>query len=521
MPEYYGYQAPEQPNFGKSIANVAELFAAAEEKRSAKREAEQKSLDESRKKINEIEQTSNQSMNGLINNGANNARNYILNLERMRKSGQITGAEFNRRMTNINDSWDNFAFTTKNFNERLAENLLRQQPGEDGKIPASSNEIFLAKIQSDLLNTKNKNIVIGDDGSMYMVDESNPNQPISLKSLGNVDNIVDNRVDVGSLVKDGVSKWGDFGKEVGSTTTLDQRLSDQYNAAKYDLVASIVDPKNPRVIASILLDNSNIDYDQYYNETQKNELLDQAVARQEALKGPMDAEQKSKFKSDYEKNNMIKYEPDENGTYQPVVTDKMIKDATNVVDRQIEMQVGRKTTEDEDRVNKGGGPGNPEDKDNIQDVSSIESKMIADVRSAWKISSASALRKASNDQYFFVYMPKSLGGGVSVFTKNPERYEAAIDQYEKDLAKYEKASQIDKDTGKVKKPDKPKAVEPKAENIKSVDGLYPYFFGSGSTSMEKWKQELEKQRAADSGTTPKKKTTNTTTEPIKFNGQKR
>lgn len=509
MAEYYGYTAPEQVDFGKSIANVAEMFTAAEAKRAAKRETEQKSLDESRKKINEIEQTSNQSMNELVNSGANDARNYILDLERMRKSGQITGAEFTRRMTNLNDSWDNFAFTTKNFNERLAENIARTQPGEDGSAPlASSNEMFLAQIQSDLLNTKDKNIVVGDDGNMYMIDKNNPNTPISLKNLGNIDNIVDNRVDVSSLVKNGVSNWGDFAEEIGTTTITDQRIADQYDEAKYDLIASIVDKKNPRGIISILLDNSNINYDQYYNDDQKEDLLNDAVARQEALKGPMDAEQKAKFISDYEKNNMIKYEPDANGAYQPVVTDKMIKEATDVVDRQIEIQVGRKTSEDEaGRISSrgGGGVGGA----GVPKTSSVEQQMIADARAAWKANDTDALRRASNDQYFFAYAPD---GGVNVFKTNPQKYRDAVANYKKEKAAWDKLKGREKENTPA--PEMPKAKEAIAENIKGVDGLYPYFFGSGTTNMEKWKAELQKQREAEGGggtTTPKKQT-------IKFNG---
>jgi hypothetical protein len=496
MPEYYGYKAPEQADFGKSIANVAELFVKAEEKRAAKRETEQKSLDESRKKINEIEQNSNQSQSELVGSGANKTRNYILELERMRKSGQITGAEFNRRMTNVNDSWDNYAFVTKNMNERLAENLKRQQEGL-----ASSNEIFLAKIQSDLMNTKNKDIMVANDGNMYMVDKNDPNKPISFRSGGNIDNIVDNKVDVPTLVQGYVSNFGDFSKETGATTESGARLQKElYDAAKYDIIHSIVDKDNPRGIVSILKDNAGADYVQYYNKEQKDQLLNDAVARQEALKGPMDAEQKAKFRSEYEKNNMIEYVADDNGSFQPVVTDKMIKEAEEYVDRTIEMQVGRTTAEDEDRAARGGGGG---DGTQIQEVSSIEQQMIADARAAWKANDPDALRRASNDQYFFAYAPD---GGVNVFKTNPQKYRDAVAKYKKEKAAWDKLKAREKEN--TPEPEAPKAKEAIAENIKGVDGLYPYFFGSGITNMEKWKAELQRQRNAESGggtTTPPKK----------------
>lgn len=500
MPEYYGYQAPEQADFGKSIANVAELFVKAEEKRAAKRESEQKSLDESRKKINEIEQNSNQSQSELIGSGANKTRNYILELERMRKSGQITGAEFNRRMTNVNDSWDNYAFVTKNMNERLAENLKRQQEGL-----ASSNEIFLAKIQSDLMNTKNKDIMVGEDGNMYMVDKNDPSKPISFRSGGNIDNIVDNKIDVPSLVEASVSKFGDFSKETGATTESGARLQKElYDAAKYDIIHSIVDKNNPRGIVSILMDNAGADYDQYYNKEQKEQLLNDAVERQEALKGPMDAEQKAKFRSEYEKNNMIEYVADDNGSFQPVITDNMVKEAENYVDRTIEMQVGGTTAEDEPRYTRGGGGSGGGRGSNSTKISDVEQQMIADARAAWKANDPDALRRASNDQYFFVYAPD---GGVNVFKTNPQKYRDAVAKYKKDKAAWDKLKGREKEN--TPEPEAPKAKEAIAENIKGVDGLYPYFFGSGYSSMEKWKEELQRQREAEGGgggnTTPPKK----------------
>ena len=505
MPEYYGYQAPGQVDLGKSLANVAEMFNAAEEKRAAKRESEQKSLDESRKKINEIEQNSNQSQTELVGSGANKARDFILNLERMRKSGQITGAEFNRGMTNINDSWDSYAFTIKNMNERLAENIARQQAGEDGTPPpASANEIFNAKVQSNLMNTKNKDFMVAKDGTMYMIDKDDPSKPISLKSGGNIENIVDNRIDVPTLVSNGISNWGDFSVETGATTQEGARLQKElYDAAKYDLVHSIVDKKNPRAIVSILMDNAGEDYDQYYTKTEKEQLLNDAVTREEALKGPMTPEQKSAFRSDYEKNKMIEYVMDENGALQPVVTDKMINDAYNFVDQTVEMSVGSKTTEDEPRATtRGGGGGGGQSA--TPKVSDVEEQMVADARAAWKNNDVDALRRASNDQYFFVYSPD---GGVNVFKTNPQKYKDAVAAYNREKAAWDKLKGREKENTPA--PTAPKAKEAIAENIKGVDGLYPYFFGSGTTSMEKWKSILKKQREAEGGgggnTPPKKK----------------
>lgn len=484
MPEYYGYKAAEQPNFGKSISNVAELFVAAEAKRKEKRDVEQKSLDESRKKINEIEQNSNQSQSELIGSGANKTRSYILELERMRKSGQITGAEFNRRMTNVNDSWDNYAFVTKNMNERLTENLARQQEGL-----ASSNEIFLARIQSELMNTKNKDIMVGEDGNMYMVDKNDPSKPISLRSGGNIDNIVDNKIDVPTLVQSAVKNFGEFSKESGTTTESGARLQEEYDAAKYDIIHSIVDKDNPRGVVSILMDNAGADYAQYYNKGQKEQLLNDAVTRQEALKGPMTSDQKAKFRSDYEKNNMIEYVADDNGSYQPVITDAMVKEAESYVDRTIEMQVGRTTTQDEPYRSSGGGGGGEEDKTKISDYDRKVAKKVID---AWATNNWRGMSALTNNKYYF----KWENGGISVYTGDPYSYKKKKDEYNK-LTREERSKKG------IKEPEEPKKVR---ESIKSADGLSDFFFGETESARNKWSKAINQARSNNSTNTTETET---------------
>jgi hypothetical protein len=481
MAEYYGYKAPEQADLGKSLANVAELFIGAEEKRAAKREGEQKSLDEARKKINELEQNSNQSQTELVGRGASKARDFILELERMRKSGKITGAEFNRGMSNINDSWDSYAFTTKNMNERLAENMARAQ-SVDGQPPAaSSNEIFNAKVQSELMNTKNKDFIVANDGNMYMIDNSNPDNPISLRSGGNIENIVDNRIDVSGLVSNGIANFGDFTVESGMTTEQGARLQKQYEAAKYDLVHSIVDKKNPRAIVSILMDNAGEDYDQYYTDTEKNSLLDEAVTREEALKGPMTPEQKSAFRSEYEKTRMIKYVLDENGALQPVVTDKMINDAYDFVDQTVEMSVGSKITEDKPRVNRGGGPSGQTGK---IDITPYEVDLASTVINAWANKDWEAIRRATNNKYYFKWEDDGKKKGLSVYDEDPDDYERALKEWNK-LSAAEKIY--------TEKPEKPVPIR---KEIMYVKQLADQFFGGTEQDKKKWEAAVEQARGS-------------------------
>lgn len=487
MAEYYGYKAPEQVNFGKSISNVAEMFIDAEAKRAAKRESEQKALDTSRKKINELEQNDNQSQAELVGKGADKARTFILELERMRKSGEITGAEFNRQMTNLNDSWDSYAFTTKNISEKDVEVAMRQLAGEDGTPPAGSySEPFLAQIQSEILNTKDKDWSF-NEGNMYLVDKNDPTNPINLKALSSVDNIVDNRVDVPTLVQANVSKMGTFQKEDGTTTiggpTADPEL---YKEVRYDIVHSIVNENNPRAIVSILADNAGIHLDQYWNEAGKQEKLNAAVAREESLKGAMTPEQKTAFMSDYEKNNMVKYAPDKNGLYQPVLSKELIDKAFSYVERTVDIQAGRTVAQDEPgKPTIGGGGGTTED--DKTKISDYDRKVAKKVIDAWSNNDWRGMSALTNNKYYF----KWENGGISVYTGDPYSYKKKKDEYNK-LTREERSKKG------IKEPEEPKKVR---ESIKSADGLSDFFFGETESARNKWSKAINIARSNKSTNT--------------------
>jgi hypothetical protein len=134
---------------------------------------------------------------------------------------------------------------------------------------------------------------------------------------------------------------------------------------------------------------------------------------------------------------MIKYVLDENGALQPVVTDKMINDAYDFVDQTVEMSVGSKITEDEPRVNRGGGPDGGKD----SKLTPIQQQQISDVRAAWDkggTETERALRRASNDQYFF----KWGDGGIMVYSQNPN---PSMKEYNAQMKKYNEAKQAERE----------------------------------------------------------------------------
>jgi hypothetical protein len=144
----------------------------------------------------------------------------------------------------------------------------------------------------------------------------------------------------------------------------DPRLNDPaYKAAKENLIGSLVDPKNARGVVSVLLDNSNLEYEMYYNKDQRNDLINKAIAKEESIKGKaMSADEQRAFAEKYDKENLIQVVQDNSGNYQPVINDKMIEDARRVVGDQIEIQLGWKKEADRGFAPGGGGSTRADDR---------------------------------------------------------------------------------------------------------------------------------------------------------------
>ena len=359
MPEYAGYipqKSIDWLSLAKGIKGDIDQGLKAREERKA---ADQKLLTDASKNISSWEGTQNKSFNTVVLGGLDEARNKALQWNKDLKSGAISRNEYQRRMSNLNESFESLSTATKNFDQYVTSINDRQQKGL-----SSSFEMFSALINSDLQNVGQKTLNIGDEGDFFMVSDTDGTVQ-NVRNYTNMNNLVDNKIDVAGTVDGIVSKWDPVvlqelkaGGVVVSSE--DPRLNDPaYKAAKENLIGSVVDPKNPRGVVSVLLDNSNLEYEMYYTKDQRNDLINKAIAKEESIKGKtMSADEQRAFAEKYDKENLIQVIQDNDGNYQPVINDKMIEDARNVVGDQIEIQLGWKKETDRGYTPSGGGGGN-------------------------------------------------------------------------------------------------------------------------------------------------------------------
>lgn len=354
MAEYAGYipgQSIDWLSLAKGVkADIDQGLKAREERKAA----DQKLVTDVASKLKGWESTQNKAFNQVVFGGLDKARNQSLEWNRQLRNGEINRAEYQMRMNNLNESFDAFSTATKNFDEYVVGINQRNQEGL-----SSSFEMFSANINSRLMNLGTKEMQVGESGDFFFSDADGSIQ--NVRNYTNMNNIVDNKIDVAKSVDQVVSKWDDVTRQTllaGGRTVLetDPRINAAYNKTKADLVGALVDANNPRGITSILLDNSDLDYNLYYTADDARNIISKAVSNEEmALGRTMTDDEREKFSEKYFNENMIQVVQDNDGNYQPRLNDKMIADAKKVVENQIEQQLGFKREEERGFAPSGGG----------------------------------------------------------------------------------------------------------------------------------------------------------------------
>jgi len=404
-----------------------------------------KIYDETVKKLNETGGLANGNLTSFVLDGSKKYKDYALDLHNKWKAGEISTNDVKKRLSNAQENWVDFANQTKDVDARYKLFVERNTPGANGFTEAGDGESFLYSEYAKMADLKGKVPVISADGFMYM---QNPDGSlIDYKDLSNPENIQLNRLDLPTAVEGVTStwaasdKWSQFGRGGEMTTTSIKNQGDkEYKLAKINAVNAIV--SNPRSALSVLTDNGVINDAVYYtSDLDKEQKLKELIAETKANYEEVGKE----FTSDDEKkieDSFIKWKKDDNGIFQPDLTESQLKLAKERVDQEIEMSI-------ETKVNASAPPvyapqSNPEpETPEQQDFSLYQKVYYANAKK-----DPVALSNLSGGKYTFKYEPNS---GWTV---------------------------IDNNTKKVKN-----------TGIKELDQLRTYL---GLTSLDKW----EKQKKA-------------------------
>lgn len=455
------------------IGDLTARYREIKKNREGQREALDALVDTNTKILQATQLGKSPSVNEFILRGTESGRSKLNEWNKLLKSGQLSPSDYKQRINNLMDSWNQLAITTKTYDERMQEIFKNQQPDENGVVKGSALELERANELAQYQDLKNKVWMFDDqtgNGYLAKINADGILDPTSVtdpRALNNFANIIDNKVQLPSLVDAGTEGWKTFKIENGQRTVSDIRQNkDAYAKAKATLINGIL--SNNSAIASVLTDYTNDEYDYYssnddfLSKVQKR-IQTENYARELNNKPIMTKEELSKF-IESQRSKFILLKHDDQGILQPQLTEEQIKAAFDTVDAEIEIRMGKEETMDEPyRGGSGGGGGGGGTKEK-KNQSGVASKVF----NAWRNNDAKALSQASGGKLVFQY---TKDGGVNVYNGDPN----------------------DRNT---------KLLNP-GGSIKKIEDLYTYFYGDSEGSQVSWKDDIEKLRQG-SGQTPKK-----------------
>lgn len=455
------------------IGDLTARYREIKKNREGQREALDALVDTNTKILQATQLGKSPSVNEFILRGTESGRSKLNEWNKLLKSGQLSPSDYKQRINNLMDSWNQLAITTKTYDERMQEIFKNQQPDENGVVKGSALELERANELAQYQDLKNKVWMFDDqtgNGYLAKINADGILDPTSVtdpRALNNFANIIDNKVQLPSLVDTGTEGWKTFKIENGQRTVSDIRQNkDAYAKAKATLINGIL--SNNSAIASVLTDYTNDEYDYYssnddfLSKVQKR-IQTENYARELNNKPIMTKEELSKF-IESQRSKFILLKHDDQGILQPQLTEEQIKAAFDTVDAEIEIRMGKEEVMDEPYRGGSGGGGGGDNKQKKEDLTSVASKVF----NAWRNNDARALSEASGGQLVFKYTKDK---GVNVYDGDPN----------------------DRNT---------KLLNP-GGSIKRVDDLYPYFYGKAEGAQKSWIDDMQKLRQG-SGQKPKK-----------------
>ena len=421
-------QIAEPVDWNTVIGDLTNRYRTIKKEREGQREALDALVDTNTKILQATQLGKSPNVNEFILRGTESGRGKLNEWNKMLKSGQLSPSDYKNRINNLMDSWNQLAITTKTYDERMQEIFKNQQPDEKGVVKGSALELERANELAQYQDLKNKVWMFDDQtgkGFLAKINADGILDPTSVtdpRALNNFANIIDNKVQLPSLVDAGTEGWKTFKIENGQRTVSDIRQNkDAYAKAKATLINGIL--SNNSAIASVLTDYTNDEYDYYssnddfLSKVQKR-IQTENYARELNNKPSMTQDEIDKF-IESQRSKFILLKHDDQGISQPQLTEEQIKAAFDTVDAEVEIRMGKEETMDEPYRGGSGGGGGGEDK--VKQTSGIPERVYSawdNVESLGAAESQRIMNEASGGKHLFKWERENGVGGVNVYTYN-------------------------------------------------------------------------------------------------------
>lgn len=299
--EYAGYNPVPSVNWAKAMTDIATGIQNVQDEREAKRQELDKQAEDTISSINEYSSSKAPTFNDFIMTGANSTREYIMEQNRLLKTGQIKPSEYTRRVSNTKDGWGRLAAVAKDFDARYEETVSRMESGE-----ASAMEAYMNEYAADLMNLKGKSITQDPlNGRVFVAKYDNDGNKTGLYDVQTLNaglNQRQNKVNVISEVDNAVKGLGEvaFVDPRTGKYTLSPMIRGSYQSKiKPNIAKAILSDK--RKVASVLADNvQGYSFTMDNNDKDPNKIL--LVADENGIMQPQLKPEQEKVAKEYVEN---------------------------------------------------------------------------------------------------------------------------------------------------------------------------------------------------------------------------
>lgn len=341
---YSGFVAPKRVDWEALSNKLADKVAGVGEAVQKERTDLDKIAADNITKMNEIDQSKNQTFGDMTLTFQNDGRNMVNAWNAALKAGQLSPAEYRKKINNLNEYTGILAGSAKTFDARIEEVMKRQKDGT-----ASTFELELLNDFGSLAEMKDAKFNVSQDGSV-MYSKIDPKTGAIVGDLKDVralnlpQNIQDNKIVVTDSVKELTKNWNmvDIFKDLGGggeLTTSSIKNNKNYNDMKATVVKSILN--SSRSTLGVLADNGGMipvfyTTDADYKKKRAEEIAE--ITEQNRIAG-REVKEPTKEQLAEIDFNMVKKTIGPDGTINPELTTAQKKRAEEMVGIEVDGQM--------------------------------------------------------------------------------------------------------------------------------------------------------------------------------------
>lgn len=354
----FGYMPVDSIDWAKQMNSLSGTISGIDDRREKEKEYLDQLKTDNIKTIQQSDANSSQNFGQMMLGATQDGVTLFKQWNDALKRGELDPKQYKQNINNFMENWGTLGNSIKSFDAKNAELQKKLQDGTASKASVEAAQYF-----AKMGDIKNMKVFIDPSNGTVSTGrlDSKTGQVIpdtidSAKTSADPNNAVFDKVNLAEAVSQTTKLWKPYVTENGITTVTDLTKREGFSYAVSDLVGSLT--SNDRMTLSILQDNTNGNYQTYYTEGDRTDLLVEAVNRENQSRryrgeNPLSGGELDSFINDAG-NKLIVMKKDPSGVYQPVITELHKQDAEKAVINSIEMQLEFKSVQDEITFGRGG-----------------------------------------------------------------------------------------------------------------------------------------------------------------------